>query len=214
MKVTDVQKQKNNDERVNVFIDGEYRFSLDELDAVIMGIKQGKELREHDMEECLFKSQYAKAKDKAIGMLSRKNASRKMIADYLKEKEYDEKVADRVCDELEELGYIDDYSYAMLFAEYACEKLWGEKRVRYELAKNGVDSNTVEDVICASHKITADELADRIINKYSPIDFDDIKSRQKIQRYFASRGFDYGIINSAINLCKDISEESRENQQT
>lgn len=201
MRVTDVQLQKVNRGRVNIFIDNTYRFSMDEVDAVVLGIKIGRELNEEDINECLFKSQYAKAKDKALDMLSRKNASRKMVFDYLKKKEYDEAVAQTVCDELEELGYIDDFRYAVFFTEYAAEKVWGERRVRYELAKNGVDANIIEDVICSSNQLTAEDLVEKIIDKYSAADLKDIKSRQKIQRYYASHGFDFGIINSAINIC-------------
>lgn len=207
MRVTDVQPQRVYRGRVNVFIDDEYRFSMDEVDALVLGIKIGRELDEEDINECLFKSQYAKAKDKALDMLSRKSASRKMIFDYLKKKDYDETVVQAVCDELEELGYIDDFSYAMIFAEYAAEKVWGERRVRYELAKNGIDANTIEDVICSSHRITAEELAEKIAYKYRATDLKDIKSRQKIQRYYASHGFDFGIISSAINICIAQSDD-------
>lgn len=201
MKVTDIQVQKNNSQRVSVFVDGKYSFSLDGVDAVVMGIKIGRELTDGDIEDCLFKSQYAKAKDKAIGIISQKSVSRKMLEDLLLKKGYDGIVIEKVCEELEELGYIDDYAYASLFAEYAYEKVWGERKIRYELSLRGIDAYTAEDVLGSAKKISAEELAEHIMSKYSRNDLSDIKSKQKIQRYFASRGFDFGIINSAINIC-------------
>lgn len=207
MKITDIQQQKKNNQRINVFLDDEYAFSMDAVDAVVLGIKTGKELDADELRECIRKSQYAKAKDKALGMLSRKNASRKMVFDYLRTKEYETFIADEVCDELEQIGYIDDYAYATLFAEYASEKLWGIRKLRYELSKNGVDANIIEDVICNSHQITAEELAEKINDEYPGIDLKDIKSKQKVMRYFASHGFDFGIIGSAVDIYISMSED-------
>ena len=207
MKVTDIQRQKNNSQRVSIFIDDEYSFSLDEVDAVLMNIKIGRELTENDISGCIFKSQYAKAKDKALDILSRKSVSRKMLVNMLMEKKYDKEIADAVCDELESLGYIDDYAYAMMFLEYASEKLWGEKRIRYELSLKGIDKNIIEDAMESVSSITAEELSEHILSRYPQLDLKDIKSKQRVQRYFASRGFDFALINSAIRICIENAEE-------
>ena len=49
MKITDVVPQKNNKNRVTVFVDGEYAFSLDRADALRLGVKVDAEITEKDI---------------------------------------------------------------------------------------------------------------------------------------------------------------------
>lgn len=203
MKITEVSPQKNNPQRVNVYADGEYVFSLDEVDALVMGIKPGREITDTDLKNCLFESQFSKAKSKAMEILSRKPLSKHMLADELQKKEYDEVVIAEVINEFESLGYLDDYSYAMLYIEYAASKIWGEKKIRYELSAKGVDPNTVEDAICASQLPGTEEIAELIKQKYAGEDTDDIKVKQRIFRFFAGRGFDFSLVEKALKLIKD-----------
>ena len=203
MKITEVSPQKNNPQRVNVYADGDYVFSLDEVDALVMGIKPGREITDQDLKNCLFESQFSKAKSKAMEILSRKPLSKQMLADELQKKEYDEVVIAEVINEFESLGYLDDYNYAMLYIEYAASKIWGEKKMRYELSAKGVDPNTAEDAICASQLPGTEEIAELIKQKYGGEDTDDIKVKQRIFRFFASRGFDFSLVEKAIKLIKD-----------
>lgn len=203
MKITEVSPQKNNPQRVNVYADGDYVFSLDEVDALVMGIKPGREITDQDLKNCLFESQFSKAKSKAMEILSRKPLSKQMLADELQKKEYDEVVIAEVINEFESLGYLDDYNYAMLYIEYAASKIWGEKKIRYELNGKGIDPNTIEDAICASQLPGTEEIAELIKQKYSGEDTDDIKVKQRIFRFFASRGFDFSLVEKALKLIKD-----------
>ena len=203
MKITEVSLQKNNPQRVNVYADGDYVFSLDEVDALVMGIKPGREITDQDLKNCLFESQFSKAKSKAMEILSRKPLSKQMLSDELQKKEYDEVVIAEVINEFESLGYLDDYNYAMLYIEYAASKIWGEKKIRYELSAKGVDSNTAEDAICASQLPGTEEIAELIKQKYAGEDTHDIKVKQRIFRFFASRGFDFSLVEKALKLIKD-----------
>ena len=104
MKVTDVQPQKNDNSRVSIFIDGEYAFSLDEVDALVMGIKIGIEIDRERLSKMLFSSKFAKAKDAALKLISRKSVCRKMVEDLLLEKKFENEIIEAVCNELETLG--------------------------------------------------------------------------------------------------------------
>ena len=65
MKITEVSPQKNNPSRVSVYADGRYIFSLDDVDAVVLGIKPGREIDDNELHNLLFESQFGKAKAKA-----------------------------------------------------------------------------------------------------------------------------------------------------
>lgn len=201
MKITDVQVQKNDTSKVSVFIDGKYAFSLDEVDALVMGIKKDREIDREKLSEMLFASGVAKAKRDALSLLSRKSATKSMIEDRLREKNFEDEVIETVLLELESLGLVDDYAYSALFAEYAVQKFWGERKIRYELYVKGVDKEVIEDVLSKSELIGEEEIARAISEKYRGLDLTDIKTKQKIQRFFVSRGFNFDEINGAIGIC-------------
>ncbi len=202
MKITEVTRQKNNPSRVSIFSDGEYLLSLDEVDAVTLGIKPGVEIDEKKLNNLLFESQFGKAKAKAIEIISAKSVSSHMLSDLLKKKGYDEIVVNEVIEEFTSLGYIDDENFARLYVEYAIEKLWGEKKIVYELGLKGVDKNIIEDIL--SEFTLPDEctLAEYLSQKYKGEDFTDPKVKARALRHLASRGFDFSVAISAVEKQK------------
>ncbi|MBR3933839.1 MAG: regulatory protein RecX [Clostridia bacterium] len=205
MKVTDVSPQKNNSLRVSVFVDGEYSFSLDAAEAVLKGIKTGKELSAKDIKNLLMDCEFSKARDYALGVLSHKAITSHLLMQKLLEKGYDQIIAVEVINELTDLGYIDDFSYATMFLEYCMEKVWGKKKIRFEMKNKGLSDEIIEDVIeTIDDDMFFEPMKEIIISKYGCDDLTDIKTKNKITRYFASRGFDFSQINFVI---KEISDE-------
>lgn len=200
MKITEVSPQKNDPRRVNVYLDGEYSFSLDDVDALVLGIKAGREISEKELQNLLFESQFGKAKSKAMDILSRKSISTASLKKELTDKGYEEIIADEVINELTELGYLDDLAYAVMFLEMCHEKMWGIKKVRYELKQRGIDDFTIEDALCQMPLPTAEDIAQAIGAKYGYEDISDIKTKQRIMRHFAQRGFDFSDIEKAISI--------------
>ena len=198
MKVTDITPQKHNKSRVSVYLDGKYAFSLDEVDAYRLKIKIGATLTEEDVQKCNLESNLSKAIAKAADILSRKPATRHEIVLKLREKGYDDAVISVAVGELEELGYINDYDYACLYMDYAAEKCYGEKKIRYELANKGVDPYIIEDVLAEKSCPDSESLAELIYNKYGSVDMQDIKVKQRVSRFLLSRGFDFSAVNDAI----------------
>lgn len=209
MKVTEVAVQKNNPQRVNVFVDGSYCFSLDEAEAVLKGIKQGRELSEKDIKNLLMDSEFGKARDVALGVLSRKSVTSSDLLAKLKEKGYADIIADEVINELTSLGYIDDESYAVMYLEYCREKMWGKKKIRFEMKQKGLSAEIIENILMDYEDDDAIyEMAELISHKYPDADFSDMKTKAKVTRYFASRGFDFSQIDAAIKIFKEnLSDE-------
>lgn len=208
MKITEVSPQKNNNLRVNVFVDGTYRFSLDAAEAVLKGIKKGRELSDKDIKNLLMDSEYSKARDAALNILSRKSITSYLLKDAITKKGYADIIADEVIRELMLLGYIDDENYAHMYLEYCREKMWGKKKIRYEMKQKGLSDEDIESALQTYNEDDSiSDMAELIISKYSACDLGDIKIKAKITRYFATRGFDFSKIDSAINLAKEISGE-------
>ena len=202
MKITELSYGKTNPDRVNVFVDGEYALSLEDVEIVVRGIKVGMEITQKELESLAFESSYGKAKKKALDILSRKSISEKMLFDDLKEKGFEDIVTAEVIRELKDLGYIDDLSYTIMFFEMAREKLWGIKKIRYELGRKGIDENIIEDALLDVGPAGFEEIAEAIKVRYASEDLTDIKAKQRIMRYFAARGFEFSDIEKAFNILK------------
>ena len=198
MKITDITKQKKNSERVNIFLDNEYAFSLEEVDVLKFKLKIGTELDEKEVEKLSLESNLSKAMKKAMDVLSRKPVTKKELQNKLFEKGYDESVVSVALEELAELGYLNDYDYATLYLDYASEKCYGKKKIVYELTHKGVDPDIIYDVLEKHYRPTTEELSEMIFSKYGSVDCSDIKTKQKIMRFFVSRGFGFDEANDAI----------------
>ena len=210
MKVTDITPQKHNKSRVSVYLDGKSAFSLDEVDAYRLKIKIGSVLTDEDVERCNLESNLSKAISKAADILSRKPATAYEITVKLRDKGYDDSVIFVAVAELEELGYINDYDYANLYLDYAEEKCYGKKKIRYELENKGVDPHIIEDVLAQRENTDSAGLAQRIYEKYGNVDMSDMKMRSRVSRYLVSRGFDFSEVNDAVKQYIKQQEEQYE----
>ncbi|MBQ7901347.1 MAG: regulatory protein RecX [Clostridia bacterium] len=206
MKITDITPQKHNKGRVSIFADGKYAFSMDEVDCVLNKLKIGADISEEDIQRLSIEANHSKAMSKAMDILSRKPVSARDLVNKLAEKGYDKEVAQSVVDEMEELGYIDDEAYARLYVEYAAEKHYGASKIRYELGHHGVASDIISLVLEESGDADIEELASLVLQKYGNCDFDDIRQRQRVTRFLASRGYSFDDINDVIRYCKKNGE--------
>ena len=141
--------------------------------------------------------------------MSRKNTTSKPLSDNLTEKGYNEIIIAEVINELESLGYIDDESFAQMFFEYCLEKMWGKKKIHYEMAQKGIPESIIEEVLLS---YSIDEaicnMSVYITERYNADELKDAKIKAKITRHFASRGFGFSEISSAIaEATKEISDE-------
>ena len=200
MKITDVSPQKNNSLRVNVYVDGNYSFSLDAAEAVLKGIKEGRELSQKDIDNLLLDSKFSKARDTALNILSRKSITSFELSQKLAEKGYEPIVIGEVKEELASLGYIDDEAYASMYLEYCIEKIWGIKKIQYEMKLKGISDEIIGDVLSSYNEAyVLEQMTELILQKYSNLCLSDQKDKAKIIRYFAARGLDFSLINTAIS---------------
>jgi regulatory protein len=66
MKITDISVQTRNPDRVNVSVDGKYRFSLDILQVTELGVKIGNDYSEQELAELEDESIYGKLYARAL----------------------------------------------------------------------------------------------------------------------------------------------------
>ena len=206
MKITDIDVQKKNKNRVSVFVDGEYSFSLEQIDALRLSLKIGMEITGEDVRKYNIESNLGKARAKAGDMLSRRPYSMHEFKAKLSDKGFDDVIVDAIADEFLELGYLDDLEYAKMYVEDARMKMKGDKKIAYELSLKGVSERITREALDTCEEVPLDEIANIINTKYALMNITDYKIKQKITAYLASRGFSFSTINDAIRYAAESRE--------
>ncbi|MBE7052810.1 MAG: regulatory protein RecX [Ruminococcaceae bacterium] len=199
MKITDIKVQSHNKERASVFVDDEYSFSLDLTSVLKFSLKKGKEITEDEIERYNREGNFAKIRDKAMDILSKKAVTKKMLLETLIKKEYDKNLSKEVVDELIKIGCIDDLEFAKNYARDAFEyKKHGKMRITTDLLKKGVEKSDIDEAFLSLSFSYDDNILDIINTKFKNADFKDIKTKNKIIRYLAYRGYNISDIMSCL----------------
>ena len=207
-KITDMQIQKSNKARANLYIDGQFAFGVEMLTVMKLGLKIGQEVTEEKLQDAIFDSEKTVAFEKAMDYLSRSMKTRKQITDYLYKKGYTPQVVHYVVDKLVDYKYVDDSSYARLYVEQN-SRTKGNRRLQQELQQKGIDRAQAEEYANLPKDVQQDS-AEALAVKYMRNKPADLKTLQKLQRYLLSRGYDYDTVNAIIRAYKsdtaDIDE--------
>ncbi|MEI3061600.1 MAG: regulatory protein RecX [Oscillospiraceae bacterium] len=89
----------------------------------------------------------ALARDRALGMVSRRMYSRKELRDKLVQKGEDADTAAYCADWLAEHGFINDETYAAAIVRHYAAKNLGVSRIRMELSRRGISRELWEDAL-------------------------------------------------------------------
>lgn len=203
-KITDMQIQKNNKSRANVYIDGEFAFGLEMLTVMKLGLKIGKEVTEEQLAQAVFDSEKSVAFERAVNYLSRCMKTCKQLREYLTGKGYTQEVVLNVVDRLKELKYLDDETYARLYVEQNSVNK-GERRLKQELQQKGVPQRII-DKYCVVQAEVSEDNAERLAEKYMRNKPRDLKTLQKLQRYLLSRGYGFDTVNQVLRKYRQDNE--------
>ena len=200
-KITDMQIQKKNKTRANVYLDGEYAFALEMLTVMKLGLKIGQDVSQKKIEEASFDTECMVAFDKAINYLSRNYKTSKQMKDYLTGKGFSEQVVEIVLQKLHNYKYVNDEQYAKMYVEQQ-SKTKGKIRLKQELLQKGIAVDVVDQHVQVDDE-SMQENAQKLAEKYMKNKTGDTKNIVRLQRYLLSRGYDYGTVNSIIRQFKD-----------
>lgn len=211
MKITSISVQAKNPDRVNISVDGKYRFSLDVFQVGELGIKVDKEYSEAELTELETESQFGKLYGRALEYTMLRPHSVKEVRDYLwrktrttkyksrtgelKEREgVSKEVADRVLERLIEKGYIDDEKFTRYWVENRNQtKGTSRRKLIAELRSKGVEQTTIEAAFEETSRSDEEELRKVIAKKGSKY-----ADEQKLMQYLARQGFSYDDIKAAL----------------
>ncbi len=207
MKITSISVQVRDKNRVNVSVDGKYRFSLDITQVADLGIRVGREYEEDELKKIEEESQFGKVYTRALEYCLSRPHSRREVSQYLYRKTRPRRiktgelkdgipiaVTERVFARLDERGYLNDESFTRYWVENRqLRKGISRRKLQDELHAKGVDRSIVEEALLTTERDDEDELQKVIAKKARRYD-----DPQKLIAYLARQGFSYDDIKQAL----------------
>jgi len=199
LKITSIKQQLKNIDRVSVFLDGKYTFSLTLDQLLNEKLKRDDVLEEERVKQLQKLSDEGKIRARALEWLLSRPHSTREFRDYLYRKKADKDHIEALVEEFTDRKYLNDEAFAKWFAELRQRKNKSSRAISSELFSKGIFPATIQSVVTQlkedsgvddkqSLKVLVNKLRNR--TRYQ----DDIKLKQ----YLISKGFSYSDIKQVL----------------
>lgn len=188
MKITALKEQVKNKDRVSIFVDGKYSFSLTFEQLLDQKIKTGNEIGEADIKIFAKLSQDGKNQATALAWVFNRPRSIKEFQDYCKRKKFDIDLVEQLTDRFLVRGYLDQERYAKWLVDLRLRKLKSQKAIQYELRSKGVSAEIINTVMPADTKNELSELIKKLKQKSR------YQDEKKLKMYLIQKGFVYSDV--------------------
>ena len=196
MKVTDIKQQVRQQSRFSVFVGGKYAFSLSDSQIRLSGLLVGQELGKEDIEKWKRESNVGKILDRTLRWLAIRPRSEWELSDYLKRKDVNDDLANKIIEQINGFGYLNDKSFAESWVRNRrLLKSVSIKRLRQELYQKRVPTDVVDEVLAEDEADDLSVLNELIEKKQKQSRYQD---DQKLIAYLARQGFHYSDIKEAL----------------
>src|SRR6266498_5520981 len=112
MKITAIKAQVRNPERVSIYVDGKYSFSLTQSQLLEHRLHSGLEVAEEELTKLKYASDYGKILERVMNFIMIRPRSAREVRDYLWRKEAEPELAASVMRYLRDRVYLDDAKFA------------------------------------------------------------------------------------------------------
>lgn len=218
-KITNIKQAVKNENRVNVYVNGKYSFSLDIAQLVDFKIKVGQEISESDLKEFKQASEFGKLYQRTLEWVLTRPHSIRETKDYLYKKTRSNSsgalraarpsltpsessssfsldkssFVDTIIERLMAKGYLDDSKFAEYYVENRfVKKGISKKRLQMELMKKGVSREIIEQVLEVSSRNDEEEILKMIAKKRNK--YDD----EKLIQYLCRQGFRFETVRNLV----------------
>lgn len=208
-KVTQVEPQKKNSKRFNVFLDGKFAFGADEDLVVNRRLIVGKEISEEDLEKILFEAEVGKLMERMYRLFNIRQRSEKEVRDYLKRLSFKRKIKEQddisevavefLIERLKTKGMINDQNFAYEWTRARrISKKKGKNAIKAELFQKGISKEVINEVI--SENGDEESIAYQALEKKMRVwkHLSEMEIRQKGIQFLVRRGFDYDLAKTVV----------------
>lgn len=203
-KITSMEVQQRNKARVNIYIDNEFAFGLNLMDAA--SLYKGQALSDAQIAALKAKDEVSKMMDRALRFLAHRPRSITEVRRHLQKQEPPTSAIDEVIERLEALNYVNDLEFARYWMRNREEfNPRGERALRYELRQKGIADSIIQEVTAdMDAEDSAYRAAQKKIRSLRGKDRDTIW--KKLGGFLSRRGFDYDVVRSVVDRVIDELE--------
>jgi regulatory protein len=208
-KITALQVQKRNPNRVNIHLDGEYAFGVARIVAAWLQV--GQTLDEKKIAELQAEDARERAMQQAMLYLSYRARSEQEIRQNLSKHEIPDAVIEETLERLRRNGFANDKQFAEAWVENRSTfRPRGSRALALELRQKGIDDTIIESVLEGIDEETlAYEAGQKKARKLKVQEWSDF--RKKVSDFLARRGFSYSVIAPIVSrLWDEIHTEGEE----
>lgn len=208
-KITKIEVQKRNKERVNVYIDNVYAFAAFSELVYKENLRINCEVDEEKLLSIAKKENLAKCKETALKIIERSYKTEKEMQKRLMEKGFDSDSINIVISFLKEYNFINDNNYTKMYVKDKMASQ-GKQKIKYSLIRKGISSdiidNVIEEIRVDDEEEVAFELAKKKYKSLLRSEKDRYKLWNKLCRYLVGRGYDYSISKDVTNQVLDMED--------
>ena len=196
MKITAIKQQVKNPERVSVFMDGKYEFSLSLDELIKYKLKNNDELDEADIKKFKKISEDGKLRMRSLEWLMNRPHSEREFRDYLYRKKSEPEQIDSLVAEFTTKGYLDNSKFTEWFTELQARRGKSDRAIRAELFKKGINREMADEVLQEGagdelERLKATIEKKRKLSRYK-------NDSEKLARYLTSQGFSWQAVKEEL----------------
>ncbi|NCP86066.1 MAG: RecX family transcriptional regulator [Anaerolineae bacterium CG_4_9_14_3_um_filter_57_17] len=192
-KITAIEPQKKNPNRVNIALEGQFAFGLSRLVAAWLAV--GQTLSDEKIAALLADDAREAALQKALLFLGYRARSSQEVRQNLAKHEIPEIVIAETLARLERSGLLNDGEFAHAWVENRSTfRPRGRRALKLELRQKGLSEESIQSALeqAASEDSLALEAARKYVRKLRGLDW--LTFRNKLGGFLARRGFGYDVI--------------------
>jgi regulatory protein len=195
-KITGLEVQKKNPNRVNLYLDGEFAFGLARITAA--WLKVGDSLSDEKIASLQAEDARERALQQAILFLSYRARSEKEIRQNLRKHEFTEDAVEYALERLRASGLANDNDFARAWVENRNTfRPRSRRALTMELRQKGLDEETVKEAVSnLDEEALAYETARKRAPRLKRLEWSEF--RRKLSEHLARRGFPYSVVTSVV----------------
>jgi len=196
-KITALEVQKNNANRVNVHLDGEFAFGLARI--VAAWLKVGQELSDEKIAALQTGDARERAYQQSMLYLSYRARSESEIRQNLRKHNIPEEIVEGTLERLRSDGLANDNQFARAWVENRNTfRPRSRRALAMELRQKGLDDETVASAVAGvDEEALAYDAARKRAPRLKSLEWNEF--RKKLSEFLARRGFPYSVIASVVS---------------
>lgn len=196
-KITALETQKRNPDRLNVYLDNEFAFGISKFVAAWLSV--GQTISEEKLKELADRDEREKAYQTALTFIGYKDRTKFEVTTKLEKAGFPAEIIQKTISELEDKEYLNDLRFAQQWAEIRSEtKPRGRYLLALELKRKGIEESVIDHALAniPAEEDLASEFGKNYMRKLADTDSETFE--KKLTGVLQRKGFSYSVTKEVV----------------